>query len=238
MPSTGLAGTDAHFAHDARTVLIKIPFMIKELLDWMFLCSPDTEPPPKRIRNQSFPLLATGNIQKQGTLSPCHPSTISLTLELLGKCPRFLKSNCYFLVMVLSVFQKLSTRAALIGINASIELILCDSNLVSPPSGLKGNHLGYFYGRPIPIACILARRGISPMMLWQGGRKLGLAERPEKQKPLLGEAELHGQGREKEQHCKIKAQNLAEQSRSQHRHVPEMICQLLIELQQISLHNI
>lgn len=75
--------------------------------------------------------------------------------------------------MALSVFQKLSTRAALIGINASIELILCDSNLVSPPSGLKGNRLGYFYGRPIPIACILARRGISPMVLWQGGRKSG-----------------------------------------------------------------
>lgn len=64
MPSTGLAGTDAHFAHDARTVLIKIPFMIKELLDWMLLCSPDTKPPPKRIRNQSFPLLTTGNTQK------------------------------------------------------------------------------------------------------------------------------------------------------------------------------
>lgn len=37
MANTGLAGTDVHSAHDARTVLIKIPFMIKELLDWMFL---------------------------------------------------------------------------------------------------------------------------------------------------------------------------------------------------------
>lgn len=171
MPSTGLAGTDAHFAHDARTVLIKIPFMIKELLDWMFLCSPDTEPPPKRIRNQSFPLLTTGNTQKQGMLSPCHLSTISLTLELLGKCPHFLKSNCYFLVITLSVLQKLSTRAASVRINTSIELILCDPNLVSPLSGLKANHLSYFYGRPIATACILARKDISPMMLWQAGGK-------------------------------------------------------------------
>lgn len=95
MPSTGLAGTDAHSAHDARTVLIKIPFMIKELLDWMFLCSPDTEPPPKRIRNQSFPLLATGNTQKYGTQSPCHPSAVSLTLQLLGKCPRLLQNESH-----------------------------------------------------------------------------------------------------------------------------------------------
>lgn len=164
MPSTGLAGTDAHFAHDARTVLIKIPFMIKELLDWMFLCSPDTEPPPKRIRNQSFPLLATGNTQKQGTLSLCHPSTISLTLELLGKWPHFLKRNCYFLVIALSVFRKLSARTALIGINISIELIICDPNLFSPLSGLKGNNFGYFYGRTTPTACILARRDTSPMV--------------------------------------------------------------------------
>lgn len=97
MPSTGLAGTDAHSAHDARTVLIKIPFMIKELLDWMFLCSPDTEPPPKRIRNQSFPLLATGNTQKYGTQSPCHPSAVSLTLQLLGKCPCLLQNDCHLL---------------------------------------------------------------------------------------------------------------------------------------------
>lgn len=97
MPSTGLAGTDAHSAHDVRTVLIKIPFMIKELLDWMFLCNPDTEPPPKRIRNQSFPLLATGNTQKYGTQSPCHPSAVSLTLQLLGKCPRLLQNDCHLL---------------------------------------------------------------------------------------------------------------------------------------------
>lgn len=32
-----------------------------------------------------------------------------------------------------------------------------------------------------------------------------LAERLEKQKLLLGEAEWHGQGGGKEQHCKIKA---------------------------------
>lgn len=104
-------------------------------------------------------------------LSPCHLSTISLTLELLGKCPHFLKSNCYFLVITLSVLQKLSTRAASVGINTSIELILCDPNLVSPLSGLKANHLSYFYGRPIATACILARKDISPMMLWQAGGK-------------------------------------------------------------------
>lgn len=37
MANTGLAGTDVHSAHGARTVLIKIPLLIKELLDWMFL---------------------------------------------------------------------------------------------------------------------------------------------------------------------------------------------------------
>lgn len=73
--------------------------------------------------------------------------------------------------MALSVFQKLSTRAASIGINTSIEHTLCDPDLVSSPSGLKANHLGYFYGRFIPTACILARRDISPMVLWQSGEK-------------------------------------------------------------------
>lgn len=97
MPGTGLAGADAHSAHDARTVLIKIPFMIKELLDWMFLCSPDTEFPPKRIRNQSFPLLTTGNTQKiwnTVTISPL--SVISLTLEMLGSCQHLLKTIAFY----------------------------------------------------------------------------------------------------------------------------------------------
>lgn len=87
MPSTGLAGTDAHSAHDARTVLIKIPFMIKELLDWMFLCSPDTEPPPKRIRNQSFPpsrYWQHAEIWHTGTVSP---SCDSLNPPAAGQTP-------------------------------------------------------------------------------------------------------------------------------------------------------
>lgn len=87
MPSTGLAGTDAHSAHDARTVLIKIPFMIKELLDWMFLCSPDTEPPPKRIRNQSFPLLATGNTEKIGNIVTMSPLCNFLNPRTAGEMP-------------------------------------------------------------------------------------------------------------------------------------------------------
>ena len=74
--------------------------------------------------------------------------------------------------MALGVFQKLSTRAALIRINASRELVLRDPNPVSPLSRLKGNQLGHFYGRPIPTACILARKEIRPMVLWEDGRKL------------------------------------------------------------------
>lgn len=49
--------------------------------------------------------------------------------------------------------------------------ILCDPNLASPLSGLKGNHLGYFYGKPTPTACILTRRDFSPRVLWQDGGK-------------------------------------------------------------------
>lgn len=84
MPNTGLAATDVHSTHDARTVLIKIPFMIKELLDWMFLCGPDMELPLKRIRNQSFPSSCYWQHKKNWNSHHVAPNAIPLTQELLG----------------------------------------------------------------------------------------------------------------------------------------------------------
>lgn len=70
--------------------------------------------------------------------------------------------------MALSVFKKLSTGAALIGINTSREPIF---SFLS--SWFKRNQLGFCYSRTVPMARVLARREIRPMLLWQEGGKLG-----------------------------------------------------------------
>lgn len=70
MSNTRLVGMDIHSTHDARTVLIKIPFMIKKLLEWMFLCSPDMELLIKQIRNQSFSTpLSLGKTKRTGIVT-------------------------------------------------------------------------------------------------------------------------------------------------------------------------
>lgn len=103
--------------------------------------------------------------------------------------------------MALGIFQKLNTGDALIRINVSREHILS-----FPSSWLK---------RKSAWLLLWQERSSWPVF-WQGGKsdprcsgkRVGsgdLAERVEKQKSLLGKAERHGQGRGKEQHCKIKA---------------------------------
>lgn len=165
MPSTGLAGTDAHSAHDARTVLIKIPFMIKELLDWMFLCSPDTEPPPKRIRNQSFPLLATGNTKIWNTVT-VSPLRGFLNPTTAGKMPTSASKREPRQEVAISAFQKLSTRAASISINASGELQPRDPKSLS--LSLVERELAWLL---VPQTCRCNEEQIRA--LWQDGRKPG-----------------------------------------------------------------
>lgn len=107
MPNTGLAGTEMHSAHDARTVLIKISFMIKELLDWVFLCSPDMELPLKRIKNQRFSHYSGWQHKKNWNIvTMLAQNAIPLTQEMLGSYKTEVDNNLFSIKELNSALQQ------------------------------------------------------------------------------------------------------------------------------------